>query len=84
MVCKFCNMSIRLRSVNDALRRIKDYARREVDFAVGDLVVLLEERKSGKVKRVTKHYVDVHLDGERNPNKTVRKRRSTSLLTRLY
>ena len=79
---EFCDRKVQLGFVKSKVRRINTYAKREIDFAVGDTVVLLDERKIGKVTNVTKLYVDVLLDGEQNRNKTVRKKKS--LLTRFY
>ena len=65
-----------IRSLEDNVRRLERTERWKVDFAVGNLVVLLDKRKIGKITNVTKLYVDVHLDGEQNRNKTVQKKKS--------
>ena len=66
-------------SLQDDMREFKKYERRQVDFTVGDSVVLLEKRKVGRLTHVTQHYADVLLDGERNEKKTVRKKKTVLL-----
>ena len=82
----FADTYLRTNLISGCLQRIKRYARREVDFAVGDTVVLLDERKIGEVKNVTERFVDVQLDRAPNVHESVlvRKRRSRSFISRLY
>ena len=76
------NVRFRIQQTTRHVELMNNYDRRVVDFAIGDLVVLLEERKVGRVTKVTTLYVDVLLDGEQNSKKTVRKKKTAVM--RLY
>jgi len=62
----------RISSLGDAVEELQNTERRQADFLLGDSVVLLKERKFGRVTYITKKFVDVHLDDERNKNRSVR------------
>ena len=51
---EFYDGVVQLGFVKSKVKRINTYARRKLDFAVGDTVVLLNERKIGKITNVTK------------------------------
>ena len=65
-----------LSSVDESVDKIMRMEKHQIDFAIGDSVVLLEERKVGRVTKVTTLCVDVLLDGEQNSKKTVRKKKT--------
>ena len=71
-----------LSSVDESVDKIMRMEKHQIDFAIGDSVVLLEERKVGRVTKVTTLYVDVLLDGEQNSKKSVRKKKTAVM--RLY
>ena len=64
-----------LSSVDESTDKIMRMEKHQIDFAIGDSVVLLEERKVGRVTKVTTLYVDVLLDGEQNSKNSVRKKK---------
>ena len=76
------NLRFKIRQTTKHVERMKNYDRRVVDFVIGDSVVLLEERKVGRVTKVTTLYVDVLLDGEQNSKKSVQKKKTAVM--RLY
>ena len=65
----------RISSLGDAVEELSNTERRQADFLIGDSVILLKERKFGRVTNITPQYVDVHLDEERNKNRSVRKKK---------
>ena len=68
--------------IQDSVEELKRMEKRQVDFAIGDSVVLLDDRKLGRVSNVTPKQVDILLDGERNTRKTVTKKKTNVM--RLY
>ena len=65
-----------LSSIDESVDKLMRMEKHQIDFAIGDSVVLLKERKVGIVTKVTRLYVDVLLDGEQNQKKTVRTKKT--------
>ena len=76
MLSETGSINERISALEDDVRDLERTERRKVDFAVGQSVVLLDERKIGTVTNVTKVFVDVELDGAQNRKKTVRKKKT--------
>ena len=69
-------------SIEESVEELKRMEKRQVDFAIGDSVVLNDVRKVGKVTHVTAKQVEVLLDGEQNTRNTVTKKKTNVM--RLY
>ena len=64
-----------LSSIDESVDKLMRMEKHQIDFAIGDSVVLLKERKVGIVTKVTRLYVDVLLDGEQNQKKRYERRK---------